>query len=179
MCDQPSGRGKELDEMQRVEHMRRFLLASADEFAGRPLEDLDADELPRYQRLQIALLPDLAAAEPDRATRADLYLQELAPRAEQLAGDIEAARAALRDAGDHSNQPIGHRLGDAARTVHSTVQAITQTTEDDLARIRSMAGLSKRIEPEQQTPPGPSSSKSKLLGSVMACWPRCSRLRVT
>jgi hypothetical protein len=67
-------------------------------------------------------------------TPAELWA--LAAKAEQLAGDLESAQAALRGAADEPTCRVGFRLDDGAGTLRRVAEEINQTAED-LSRIRS------------------------------------------
>jgi hypothetical protein len=68
----------------------------------------------------------------DQTRRTDLYLRDLAARAEHLAADL----AALEAAADDPTREVGRRLGPSAAAVRGVATSITDAAEE-LGRARA------------------------------------------
>jgi hypothetical protein len=68
----------------------------------------------------------------DQARRTDLYLRDLAARAEHLAADL----AALEGAADEPTREVGRQLGPSAEAVRGVAMSIADAAEE-LGRTRA------------------------------------------
>jgi hypothetical protein len=117
-----SGRGPETG------RLLRFLRAWAARLAGRQAE-LEGDEALRTHGLGAEMLAQMTA---DEARRTDLYLRDLAARAEHLAAELSA----LEVAADEPTREVGRQLGPSAEAVRGVAGSITDAAED-LSRTRA------------------------------------------
>ena len=116
-----SGRGLETGRLLYV------LRAWAARLAGRQA-DLEGDEALRAHGLGAELLAQMTA---DEARRTDLYLRDLAARAQHLAAELSA----LEVAADEPTREVGRRLGPSAEAVRGVAGSITDAAEE-LGRTR-------------------------------------------
>jgi hypothetical protein len=114
--------GEVAGQEHRPERLQRFLRAWAHRLSGRPASP-EGDDALRSHGLGTALSAQMTA---DQARRTDLYLRDLAARAQQLAADL----GALGAAGDEPTRQVGHRLGAAARAVGEAADEITDAAGD-------------------------------------------------
>ena len=117
-----SGRGLE------TSRQLQFLRAWAAQLAGGQA-DLEGHEALRAHGLGAQVLDQMTA---DEARRTDLYLRDLAARAEHLAAEL----AALEVAADEPTREVGRRLGPSADAVRGVAGSITDTAEE-LGRTRA------------------------------------------
>lgn len=117
-----SGRGLE------TSRLVQCLRAWAARLAGRETDAEDAEALFAHG-LGAQLAAQMTA---DQARRTDLYLRDLATRAEHLAADLSALEAAV----DHPIREVGRRLAPSAEAVRGVAGSITEAAED-LGRTRA------------------------------------------
>lgn len=116
------GRGLE------TSRLLRFLRAWAARLAGQDTDSEDAEALVAHG-LGAQLAAQMSA---DQARRTDLYLRDLAGRAEHLAADLSALEVAV----DELTREVGRRLGPSAEAVRGVATSITDAAEE-LGRTRA------------------------------------------
>jgi hypothetical protein len=117
-----SGRGLE------TSRQLQCLRAWAAQLAGRQA-DLEGDEALSTHGLGAQILAQTTA---DEARRTDLYLRDLAARAEHLAAELSA----LEVAADEPTREVGRRLGPSAEAVRGVAGSIMDAAEE-LGRTRA------------------------------------------